>query len=492
MRDPGGTPLAMLLSPMAREVRAGVDRLGEDTAGKAVHIARRALTFGTVAAAGLVGVDRSTARKRLAAVMEAMGLDHREVTHRAVADLVLHLCDLPAPDFVADIRPRLRTLLQEAAVIQWAHRELAVLQDPAAAPSGGWLGHGTEDDPGRAARHLVTTWLDHHCHNVATARTLGVHRNTLPTRLAAISARMRLPLISPGYGPYSMVWQLTAAGHIEGTALPDPTDTHQQPQSPQPLASPGAYGVYDYYRGGEEHDLSERELGERVAAVLPNVDLQAKANRAFVLGSARYLAETLAIRQFLDIGSGTPSATQPNLHDAVAGTGARVVYVDHDEKAVIAGQELLEGNERAAMVEGDLRQPDEIMADPTVTGMLDFTRPVAVCLHTVGHYILDEEKPRDLIEALMDPLPSGSFLSITHGTTDHYAATHDAIEVYRAHGFSVRFRSREEISNLTHGMTILEPGIVPVQDWAPPGTAPTPTALPDGQTVSYALIARKP
>jgi hypothetical protein len=133
------------------------------------------------------------------------------------------------------------------------------------------------------------------------------------------------------------------------------------------------------------------------------------------------------------------------------------------------------------------------MDHPTVTGLLDLDRPVAVCLHTVLHYILDESRPRDLIEAIMDPLPSGSYVSITHGTTDVLPATEEAVEVYRQTGFAVQFRSRHEISDLMCcGMQILEPGIVPVQDWAPPGGIPTPSGLPDGQIVSYALIARKP
>ena len=496
MRDPGGTRLAVLLSPQARvwarRVRAGVDRLGQDTAAQAVPTARRALAFGTVRAASLVGVDRSTARKRLAAVMEAMGLDHRQVAHRAVADLVFHLCDLPAPDFVADIRPRLRALLQEAAVVEWAKRELAVLDDPAAAPAGGWLGRGTEEEPGCAARQLAVTWLDTNCHNMDAATILGLHRNTLPTRLAALGARVRLPLLSPGSGPYSMLWQLAGAGHIPGSTVPDPADTEQAAHPPQ-QRRPGAYGAYDFYRGGQEHDLSDRELGERVAAVLPNIGLHSKSNRAYVLNSARYLAETLAVRQFLDIGAGQPSAIEPNLHDVVAGSGARVVYVDHDEDVVQRGKQVLDGHAGVAIVNGDLLQPDEIMEHPTVTGLLDLDQPVAVCLHTVLHYILDESKPRDLIEAIMDPLPSGSFISITHGTTDVLPATEEAVEVYRQAGFAVQFRSRHAISDLMCcGMQILEPGIVPVQDWAPPGGIPTPSGLPDGQVVSYALIARKP
>ncbi len=501
LRDPGGTPWPRCCRhrPTCGPATCspGCDRLGEEQRALAVPTARRVLSFGALRAGRLVGVDRTTANKRLATVMNALGLDQSRVTHRAVADLAFNLADLPDPGTASDgIRPRLSGLLRQPSLIRWAQSELEVFDAPEAAPAGGWLGHGRDDGaPAESARRLLATWLECNCRIGVAAAALGMHRNTLPVRLAAAGARLRLPLMSTGSAQYSVLWQLVAAGQIPGSDVPDPSAARQGgTQSSLPSGRAGIYRMYDYYLGGKDNYISDRELGERVIAVLPTIKEMSKLSRRHVLKVPGFLAETHGIRQFLDIGSGAPSSTEQNIHEVVGGVApqARVVYVDNDELAVMHGQTVLAAVQNTAMVQGDLREPDRILHHPTVVAMLDFSRPVALCLHSVLHFLHEQEDPQALVTALVEALPAGSFLSLIHGTTDAGPHIEDACEVYRQAGITMGFRTRAEVGELVEGLELLEPGVVPVQDWAPPGEAPEPTELPEGEFVAYALVARKP
>ncbi|UNZ20769.1 helix-turn-helix domain-containing protein [Streptomyces sp. 891-h] len=208
-RDPGESSLLAFLSPRARswshQVCVGLRKLTEEQRSQAVPTARRALSYGALRAGRLLGVDRTTANKRLRLVLEAMGLDHRQVAHRAVADLAFQLTDLPVPpDHIPQAPPVLRALLREYQVVDWAKRELALLEQ--------------EGD----AQRLLATWLAHDCRAGATAEALGMHRNTLAARLSALGARLRLPLGEQGAARYQALWLLVAAGRVPVTAVPDP------------------------------------------------------------------------------------------------------------------------------------------------------------------------------------------------------------------------------------------------------------------------------
>lgn len=208
VRDFGGSSLLAVLSPQARvwsrQVCGGLRRLTEEQRSQAVPTARRALSYGALRAGRLLGVDRTTANKRLRLVLEAMGLDHRQVAHRAVADLAFQLSDLPEPpDHAPGTTPGLRSLLREAPVVDWATRELTALE------------HDSD-------RRLLATWLACDCRAGATAAALGVHRNTLAARLSAAGARLRLPLRDQGAAAYQALWLLVAAGQVPVTAVPDP------------------------------------------------------------------------------------------------------------------------------------------------------------------------------------------------------------------------------------------------------------------------------
>lgn len=252
--------------------------------------------------------------------------------------------------------------------------------------------------------------------------------------------------------------------------------------------------MYDYYLDGKDNYVSDRAIAERVVAVLPTIKEMAKVSRRHVLKVPGFLAKTHGIRQFLDIGSGAPSSTEQNLHEAVAevAPGSRVVYVDNDELSVMRGQSALASAADTVMVAGDLREPERILSDPAVTGMLDFSRPVALCLHSVLHFLPEQQDSRPLVDALVGALAPGSFVSVIHGTTDAGPHIEAACEVYRQAGISMSFRTHAQVCDLVDGLELLAPGVVPVQDWAPPGGTPEPTDLPEGEFAAYALLARKP
>ncbi|MFE5599759.1 helix-turn-helix domain-containing protein [Streptomyces coelicoflavus] len=208
VRDVGGSSLVTFLPAQARawsrQVCAGLRNLTEEQRAQAEPTARRALSYGALRAGRLLGIDRTTANKRLRLVLETMGLDHRQVAHRAVADLAFQLADLPEPvDSGRAAPPGLRSLVRDKAVVDWAARELGVLEDP-------------------SDRRLLATWLERNCGAAATADALGMHRNTLGARLPALGARLRLPLRDQGAAPYQLLWLLVAAGHLPVTAVPDP------------------------------------------------------------------------------------------------------------------------------------------------------------------------------------------------------------------------------------------------------------------------------
>jgi hypothetical protein len=209
VRDAGGSSLLTFVSPQARawahQVCTGLRKLTAEQRAQAVPTARHTLAYGALRAGRLLGVDRTTANKRLRVVLQAMGLDHRQVAHRAVADLVFQLADLPVlPDHTPEPPPGLRTLLREPAVVNWATRELTVLDQ-------------TDD-----ATRLLGSWLAHNCHAGTTATALGMHRNTFAARLSAVGAQLRLPLGEQGAAPYQALWLLVAAGQAPVAAVPDP------------------------------------------------------------------------------------------------------------------------------------------------------------------------------------------------------------------------------------------------------------------------------
>lgn len=253
---------------------------------------------------------------------------------------------------------------------------------------------------------------------------------------------------------------------------------------------PSTARLYDYYLGGKDNFPVDRELAERVLAVVPGVREAARANRAFLQRAVRYLVAEAGIRQIVDVGTGLP--TVGNVHEVAQQVepGCRVVYVDHDPVVMAHALDLLHGTTNTAFIKHDLREPGEILADGELREAIDFGRPVAILLVAILHFISDEERPRSIVEQLLEPFPAGSFLAISHATLDGRPELGSHTDLYDKATSRFYPRSRDELERLLGGLDAVEPGLVWIPQWHPsPGTD---TDLEPEKSLGYAAVARKP
>ena len=252
---------------------------------------------------------------------------------------------------------------------------------------------------------------------------------------------------------------------------------------------PQSARMYDYYLGGKDWFEVDREAAERVRAVYPPVGSAARANRAFMHRAMRLLAAEHGMRQFLDIGTGIP--TEPNLHQVVQSVAAhaRVVYVDHDPLVLEYADALLRGTPegRTAYVEADFRV-DDLLSHPRVVDVLDLTRPLVLSLVALLHFVGDAEDPHGMVRRVIERLPQGSWLVLTHATDEFDpAAARRGEEIYRGGGTEFRLRPREEIVRFFDGLELLDPGVALAHRWRPEGIS----ALTDYEVSAYVGVARK-
>jgi SAM-dependent methyltransferase len=235
--------------------------------------------------------------------------------------------------------------------------------------------------------------------------------------------------------------------------------------------------VYDWWLGGDHNFRADQDAARAMIAVEPKARAIARANRAFVGRAVRFLAAEAGIRQFLDIGSGIP--TQDNVHQVAqdAAPGTRVVYAEVDDVAVAHSRLILDGNADAAVIQADLRDPASILADPETQLLLDFTRPVAVLLAAVLHFIADADNPEQIVATLRDALAPGSYLVISHACSDHRPEVASAFEaVYKSKvAAQGRARTSAEITRFFDGFTLIDPGLV----WGPQWRPERPQDVPD-------------
>jgi SAM-dependent methyltransferase len=243
--------------------------------------------------------------------------------------------------------------------------------------------------------------------------------------------------------------------------------------------------VYDYWLGGTHNFLADQDAARAVAAVEPNIREMARANRAFLGRAVRFLAAE-GIRQFLDIGSGIP--TEGNVHEIAqrANPDARVAYVDIDPVAVAHSKAILAGNENAAVIEGDAREPEQILGHQAVGRLIDFSQPTGLLLVAVLHVIGDADDPWRIVARLRDALAPGSYLVLCHATSEGRPEVTRAIEkVYsrsvRAPG---RIRSRAEILRFFDGFDLIDPGLVYMPQWRPD----SPDDVPADPSRLWALV----
>ncbi len=251
---------------------------------------------------------------------------------------------------------------------------------------------------------------------------------------------------------------------------------------------------YDYWLGGKDNFPADRESGDAVAAAFPGVRVAAVENRAFMRRVARFLAAEAGIHQFLDIGTGIP--TSPNLHEIVQSItpAARIVYADNDPIVLAHARALLTSGSAGATVylDADIRDPDAILNHPEVARVLDLSQPVALMIVAVLHFVPDNDHPDEVISRLVSALPSGSYLVLSHATSDFMppATASDVNDADTATRVTFQFRGHDAFARFFDGLELVSPGITSVAHWrADAETQPRPTAA---DTAVYGAVARIP
>ncbi len=224
--------------------------------------------------------------------------------------------------------------------------------------------------------------------------------------------------------------------------------------------------VYNYWLGGKDHFAADRDLAEKFIAADPKVIAGVRANRAFLGRAVHFLAAEAGIRQFLDIGTGIPTAS--NTHEVAqrAAPDSRVVYVDNDPIVLTHARALLTSDPAGATdyIDADLRNTGTILAQ--AARMLDFSRPVAVMLVGILQCIPDEDDPPGIVAALMDAVPPGSYLAVSHPAADVYAqARAGAALLNEGLSSPIIFRTRAAVARFFDGLELVEPGLVSISQW---------------------------
>jgi S-adenosyl methyltransferase len=265
----------------------------------------------------------------------------------------------------------------------------------------------------------------------------------------------------------------------------------RQPPPDLDTTVPNVARMYDYYLGGKDNFEADRIAAEKVLELIPGLPRAVQENRRFLRRVVRFLAAEAGISQFLDIGVGLP--TQGAVHEFAREVrpDARVVYADYDPVVVRHGQALLTVADLSIMVQGDVRHPADLLALPAVRAHLDLSKPVAIVLFAVLHFISDDEDPAGITARLRDAVAPGSYLAISHIGSDFFPdkqALARAVAVYEKASERVWPRSREEILGILDGWELLEPGLVPKHLWRPV-TGQAPETTPN---IQWGAVARKP
>jgi S-adenosyl methyltransferase len=240
---------------------------------------------------------------------------------------------------------------------------------------------------------------------------------------------------------------------------------------------PNPARIYDYLLGGKDNYPADREVADEVVAIAPVTLEVVRDNRAFLRRAVGFLAREAGIRQFIDLGSGLP--THGNVHEIAQSIApdARVVYVDNDPMVVTHSRALLAGDNTVA-IQADLRDPDAILSDPEVRKLIDFDRPIALLLLAILHFIPDDQDPAGIVARFRDALPPGSYLAISHATTDIPARTDmtpaqmaemgaKVERLYQVTTASIVPRTAAQVGRFFDGLDLVDPGLVEIQRWRP-------------------------
>jgi S-adenosyl methyltransferase len=244
--------------------------------------------------------------------------------------------------------------------------------------------------------------------------------------------------------------------------------------------TPSAARLYDYYLGGGYHFESDRQLAQQIYQVFPEMPHLARVNRAFLRRATEFCARQ-GITQFLDIGCGLPTTGAVHETAQAINPDAKVVYVDNEPVAVAHSELILENNPNATVLQADLRDPDTILNHPETLRMLDLSKPIALLVVAVVHFVPDSDNPAGLLAHYRDALPDQSYLAFSHVSGDTLENVAKAAELYRSSQNPAYLRSKVEISAMLDGFDLVEPGLVFVPEWRPS----SPEDAEDAQRCSF-------
>jgi hypothetical protein len=227
--------------------------------------------------------------------------------------------------------------------------------------------------------------------------------------------------------------------------------------------------IYDYWLGGKDNYAADRKAAEAAIAAYPGVATGARANRQFLARAVRHLAGEAGIRQFLDIGTGIPTAN--NTHEVAQSVApdSRIVYVDYDPIVLLHARALLASHDdgRIDYLDADLRDTGSILERAART--LDFSRPVAIMLIAILHAVDDADDPYQIVATLLDAVPPGSYLALSHVASDidpeKIAEATERLNQLSHQHFTLR--DRAQVTRFFDGMELLEPGVARVEEWRP-------------------------
>jgi len=247
--------------------------------------------------------------------------------------------------------------------------------------------------------------------------------------------------------------------------------------------------IYDYVLGGKDNYAADREAAEAALKIWPDIAFTARANRAFLGRAVRYLAGEAGIRQFLDIGTGIPTAG--NTHEVAQAIApeSRVVYVDYDPVVLAHARALLTSGEYGATeyIDADLRDTGTILAQ--AARVLDFGKPVAVTMLAILHALPDSDDPYAIVACLMDAVPPGSYLAVSHAGSDRVdPGAQQGIGASWSGRVQQQFtlRSREQVARFFAGTDLVEPGVVAAEEWRP-----EPGADGKGKSTVWCAVGRR-
>jgi len=273
-----------------------------------------------------------------------------------------------------------------------------------------------------------------------------------------------------------------AASGAGGGRMTDRPPRGTNPGKPSRIDTSTAHSarIYNYWLGGKDNFPADREAAQAAMAANPGIVADVRANRAFLARAVRYLVAEAGIRQFLDIGTGLPTAD--NTHEVAQAVApeSRVVYVDNDPIVLTHARALLSSTPEgaAAFLDADLREPELILKSAART--LDLGQPVALMLLIILHLIPDAEHPERIVTRLMSALPAGSYLVLSHPARDvQPAAMAEMVRRVneRMRGAVATLRTRDEVARFFGGLTMIEPGVVQPQQWRPDPASETPAEV---------------